>query len=90
MGLQGFAGGGEQAKASRLCRGRTATQIPGEALRSRLAGFGVSDAMAQAMIDTMDAKNAGLDDGQARSPEFPTPTSFRQWCEEVLRPAVQA
>ena len=65
-------------------------QVPGEALRSRLAGFGVSDAMAQAMIDMMDAKNAGLDDGQARSPEFPTPTSFRQWCEEVLRPAVQA
>ena len=30
------------------------------------------------------------DDGQACSPEFPAPTSFRQWCEEVLRPAVQA
>ena len=26
----------------------------------------------------------------ARSPEFPTPTSFRQWCEEGLRPAVRA
>ena len=65
-------------------------QIPGEALRSRLTGFGASDAMAQAMVDMMDAKNAGLDDGQARNPEFPTPTSFRQWCEEDLRAAVRA
>lgn len=65
-------------------------QIPGEALKSSLTGFGMSDAMAQALVDMMDAKNAGLDDSAARTPETATPTTFRQWCEEVLKPAVHA
>jgi hypothetical protein len=34
------------------------------------------------------AKNEGLDNGVQRTPENSTPTSFRQWCEEVLKPAV--
>ena len=28
---------------------------------------------------------AGLDNGEPRTPENTTPTSFHQWCEEVLR-----
>jgi hypothetical protein len=35
-----------------------------------------------------DAKNQGLDLGVERTPENTTPTSFRRWCEEVLRPAI--
>jgi hypothetical protein len=32
----------------------------------------------------------GLDTYEPRTPESTTPTSFRQWCEDVLKPAVLA
>ncbi len=64
-------------------------QIPVEALKSRLTGFGMSDAMAQAMADMMTAKNEGLDNGEPRTPESTTPSTFRQWCEDTLKSAVQ-
>ncbi len=63
-------------------------QIPFEALKSQISGQGATDAMAQGMVDMMIAKNNGLDHAVARTPEGTTPTSFRQWCEEVLKPAV--
>jgi uncharacterized protein YbjT (DUF2867 family) len=65
-------------------------QIPGQALRTRLTEHGMSEAMAQGMVDMMAAKNEGLDNAEPRTPESTTPTSFRQWCEEVLKPAVLA
>jgi uncharacterized protein YbjT (DUF2867 family) len=65
-------------------------QIPVEALKARLTGRGTSEAMAQGMVDMMVAKNEGLDNAEPRTPQSTTPTSFRQWCEEVLRPAVLA
>jgi uncharacterized protein YbjT (DUF2867 family) len=63
-------------------------QIPGEAFKARLTGFGLSDGMAQAMLDMMMAKNDGLDNVEPRTPKSTTPTSFRQWCEEILKPAI--
>jgi hypothetical protein len=33
------------------------------------------------------AKSEGLDNGEARTAQNTT-TSFRQWCEDVLKPAV--
>jgi uncharacterized protein YbjT (DUF2867 family) len=63
-------------------------QIPAQALRDRLTGAGMSDAMAQGTVDMMVAKDQGLDNAERRTPESTTPTSFRQWCEEVLKPAV--
>jgi uncharacterized protein YbjT (DUF2867 family) len=65
-------------------------QIPVEAFKSRLAGFGMSEAIAQGMVDMMVAKNEGLDNAEPRTPQSTTPTSFRRWCEEVLKPAVLA
>jgi uncharacterized protein YbjT (DUF2867 family) len=59
-----------------------------EAYNDRFLSFGMSPAMARGMTDMAWAKNEGLDNGVARTPENTTPTSFRQWCEEVLRPAV--
>jgi uncharacterized protein YbjT (DUF2867 family) len=59
-----------------------------EAYKDRFVGFGMSDAMAQGMTDMAWAKNEGLDNAIQRTPENSTPTTFRQWCEEVLRPAV--
>jgi uncharacterized protein YbjT (DUF2867 family) len=65
-------------------------QTPVEAFRARLAGSGASEAMAAGMVDMMVAKDEGLDNAEPRTPESTTPTSFRQWCEEVLKPAVLA
>ena len=63
-------------------------QIPFEALKSQISGQGASEAMAQGMVDMMIAKNNGLDHAAARTPEGTTATSFRQWCEEKVKPAV--
>jgi uncharacterized protein YbjT (DUF2867 family) len=65
-------------------------QIPFEAYKSNFLGFGMSEAMAQGMTDMMTAKNDGLDNAEIRNAENTTPTSFRQWCEDVLKPAVVA
>ena len=59
-------------------------------LGATLAGYGMGNAVAQGMVDMMRAKDEGLDDGVPRTPETSSPTTFRQWCEEVLRPAVFA
>jgi uncharacterized protein YbjT (DUF2867 family) len=63
-------------------------QIPFEAYKAGLIEGGMSDAMAQGMVDMAAAKNEGLDKAEPRTPQSTTPTSFRQWCEEVLKPAV--
>lgn len=65
-------------------------QIPGEAFKANMTGFGMSDAMAQGLLDMAVAKDNGLDNDVARTPQSTTPTTFRQWCEEVLKPAVLA
>ena len=44
--------------------------------------------MAQGAVDMMTAKEAGLDNAEPRTAENTTPTTFRQWCETVLHPAV--
>ena len=63
-------------------------QITFEAYKDRFVRLGMSDAMAQGYADMAWAKNEGLDNDVQRTPENSTPTSFRQWCEEVLKPAV--
>jgi len=63
-------------------------EMPDEALRSRLTRSGYSEAMAQAMVDMMAAKNHGLFNAEPRTPQSTTPTSFRLWCEKVLKPKV--
>ncbi|MEV5494581.1 NAD(P)H-binding protein [Nonomuraea fuscirosea] len=57
-------------------------------VKDRMMEFGMSEPMAQAYADMAVAKDAGLDNGVTRTPECSTPTSFRQWCRDVLRPAV--
>jgi uncharacterized protein YbjT (DUF2867 family) len=59
-------------------------------LGAALAGYGMGDAFVQGMVAMMRAKDEGLDDGVPRTPQTASPTTFRQWCEEVLRPAVLA
>ena len=59
-----------------------------EAYRARFVELGMSDAMAQGMTDMAWAKNQGIDNAVTRTPENSTPTSFHEWCEQVLKPAV--
>ena len=63
-------------------------QITFDAYKDRFIRLGTSDAMAQGYTDMARAKNEGLDNGVRRTPQNSTPTSFRQWCEEVLKPTV--
>jgi uncharacterized protein YbjT (DUF2867 family) len=66
-------------------------RTPDEEYAAQLrAGGGRSEAMVQAVIDMMVAKQQGLDNSEPRTPEASTPTTFRQWCAEVLAPAVDA
>jgi uncharacterized protein YbjT (DUF2867 family) len=60
-----------------------------EATAAALAGYGLGDAFVQGMTDMMRAKDEGLDDGVPRTAQTASPTTFRQWCETVLRPAVR-
>ena len=61
-----------------------------EAYQARFVELGMSEAMAQGMTDMAAAKNQGLDNAVQRTPQNSTPTSFRQWSEEVLKPAIMA
>lgn len=62
-------------------------QIPGEVFKANMMSRGVAEPMAQGLTDMGLAKNEGLDHGVTRRREFSTPTTFRQWCRDVLKPA---
>jgi uncharacterized protein YbjT (DUF2867 family) len=65
-------------------------QIDGLAYKATLVASGMSDAMAQGMLDMALAKNDGLDNAEPRTCDASTPTTFRQWCQDVLQPALIA
>jgi hypothetical protein len=65
-------------------------QIPGEAYKATLMQRGMTEAWAQGLIDMAAAVDQGIYNAEPRTPESTTPTSFRQWCEEVVKPAVVA
>jgi uncharacterized protein YbjT (DUF2867 family) len=57
-----------------------------EAMRQR----GASQAIAQDMADMIEAQNDGIYDAEPRDPNSATATTFRQWCQDTLKPVVQA
>ena len=63
-------------------------QVPGDAYKAQLIQYGANEVFAQGVIDMLIAKDNGLDNAEPRTAENTTPTSFREWCEEVLKPAV--
>jgi uncharacterized protein YbjT (DUF2867 family) len=63
-------------------------QVSLQAFKAGLVARGTSEPMAQATADMMAAKDAGLDHAVARTADNASPTSFRSWCEQVLKPAV--
>jgi len=50
---------------------------------------GASEAMAQDFAGMVSAQNDGIYDAEPRDPNAAAATSFRQWCHDTLRPAVQ-
>jgi uncharacterized protein YbjT (DUF2867 family) len=63
-------------------------QIPGETFKTTLMQYGMSEVWAQSLVERMARVDQGLYNAEPRTPQSTTPTSFRQWCEEVLKPAV--
>ena len=63
-------------------------QVPGDAYKAQLIQYGANEIFAQGIVDMLTAKDNGMDNVEARTPENTTPTSFHQWCEEILKPAV--
>lgn len=64
-------------------------QVPPAALESDLLKYGASPAFARSLVEMLVAKDKGLDLAEARTAANTTPTTFRTWCTEVLRPAMQ-
>ncbi len=65
-------------------------QVPVPDYQITLLQHGASQAMAQDMADMIEAQNNGIYDAEPRDPDSAAATSFRQWCQDTLKPAVQA
>lgn len=65
-------------------------QVPGEAYKATLIQHGMTETWAQGLINMAAAVDQGFYNAEPRTPQSTTSTSFRQWCEEVLKPAVLA
>ncbi|ADJ44956.1 nucleotide-diphosphate-sugar epimerase/NmrA family protein [Amycolatopsis mediterranei S699] len=55
-----------------------------------LVGRGFSEAMARSVVDMDLAGERGINNATPRTPENTTPTTFREFAEEFVRPAVRA
>jgi uncharacterized protein YbjT (DUF2867 family) len=64
--------------------------VPYDAYKATLIQYGASAEFAASLTAMHEAKDQGLDNAEPRTADNTTPTSFRQWCEEVLKPAVMA
>jgi len=73
-----------------LGRDVTFVQISEQEMRDQFSSFGMSEAMVQGYVDMFNAKNEGLDNAERRTAESTTPTTFREWAEQILKPAVAA
>jgi len=63
-------------------------QVPFAGFKAQLMERGMSEAFAQGYVDMMRAKNEGMDNATPRTSADMGPTTFRQWAEEDLKPAV--
>ena len=65
-------------------------QMSFAALEAQLVERGTPQDFAEGYVAMMRAKNEGLDNMARRSAETTGATSFRTWCEDILRPAIAA
>jgi len=59
-----------------------------EAYKADAMARGLTDAFAQGFVDMLRAKEEGMDNVASRATAIIGPTSFRQWTEEELKPAI--
>jgi uncharacterized protein YbjT (DUF2867 family) len=59
-------------------------EVPGGAYKALLIEHGSSEAFAQSLVDMFAEVGQGIYQAEPRMPETTTPTTFRQWCVEVL------
>ena len=71
-----------------LGRGVRYQQVPFDGFKAQLMQRGMTDAFAQGYVDMMRAKNEGMDNAIPRTAANTGPTTFRQWAEDELKPAV--
>ncbi|CAH1222489.1 Quinone oxidoreductase 2 [Paenibacillus allorhizoplanae] len=64
-------------------------QIPSTDYKATMMQYGMSEAWAQGLIDMAAAQDQGIYNNESHTAQR-TPTSFIQWCEEVLKPAILA
>ncbi len=62
--------------------------VPFDVLTAQLRERGMNGAFVEAYVDMLRAKNEGMDNEAPRAPAIIGSTSFRQWAEEELKPAV--
>lgn len=65
-------------------------QTSAAAYKAQFLKRGASEDFAQSLLDMYEAKDRGLDNSEPRTLETSTPTSYRHWCTEVLKPAFVA
>ncbi|RSM35715.1 NmrA family transcriptional regulator [Amycolatopsis balhimycina DSM 5908] len=61
---------------------------PLEEMRIALVGYGLDETFVQGIADMKQAKDNGLDAGVTRTADTASPTTFEQWCADILKPAV--
>jgi 3-methyladenine DNA glycosylase/8-oxoguanine DNA glycosylase/uncharacterized protein YbjT (DUF2867 family) len=62
-----------------------------DAYKTTMMRYGATEAWAQGLAEMAAAQNDGIYDTEQRAAQSsPAPTSFRQWCQDVLEPVVLA
>jgi uncharacterized protein YbjT (DUF2867 family) len=82
----------EMAQVMSEVLGRTIRfqQVPLADVKAMALRSGASEERAQSMVDMIEAQNHGIYDSEPRDRHSPAPTSFRQWCQDTLKPALHA
>lgn len=62
--------------------------VSGETLKATMIQYGATEAAAEGLVDIYNSMKNGVFNMVPRTPETSSPTTFRQWCEEVFKPDV--
>lgn len=63
-------------------------QVGGKDYKEMMIQYGMTEAWAQGLIDMAAAQDEGIYDADPQKPRSIASTNFRQWCDDVLKPAV--
>lgn len=65
-------------------------QIPVADQHAAMLQRGANLTMAQDLADMIEAQNDGIYDAEPRDPNAAAPTGFRTWCQDTLKPVIEA